>query len=61
MQFDSPRSINFIIKESANVNAQIANFSEKRIIVESSHEEGEFISNTFYDPDRMGVIRRSGI
>ena len=47
VQFDIPRPIKFSMQETANVDAQITKFLEKGIIVESSHEDGEFISNIF--------------
>ena len=57
VQFTIPRPINFSAQESANVNAQISKFLEKGIIVQSSHEEGEFISNIFLRPKKDGSFR----
>lgn len=58
VQFTIPRTINFSAQESANVNAQISSkFLEKGIIVKSSHEEGEFISNMFLRPKKDGSFR----
>ena len=57
MQFTTPRPIKFSSQETANVNAQISKFLEKGIIVESSHEEEEFISNVFLRPKKDGSYR----
>lgn len=43
MQFAIPRPIKFLSQETVNVNAQISKFLEKKIIVDTSHEDGEFI------------------
>ena len=58
VQFTIPRTINFPAQESANYNVQISKFLEKGIIVKSSHEEGEFISNIFLRPKKDGSFRR---
>ena len=58
VQFTIPRTINFPAQESANDNVQISKFLEKGIIVKSSHEEGEFISNIFLRPKKDGSFRR---
>ena len=57
VQFTIPKPINFSAQESANVNAQISKFLEKGIIVQSSHEKGEFISNIFLRPKKDGSFR----
>ena len=57
VQFTPPRAINFSAQEAANVNAQISKFLEKGIIIKSSHEEGEFISNIFLRPKKDGSFR----
>ena len=57
VQFTIPRTINFSAQESANVNAQMSKFLENGIIVHSSHEEGEFISNIFLRPKKDGSFR----
>ena len=57
VQFTIPRPINFSVQESVNVDAQISKFLEKGIIVKSSHEEGEFISNVFLRPKKDGSFR----
>lgn len=54
VQFTIPSPIHFSAKESVNVKAQISKFLEKGIIVKSSHEEGEFISNIFLRPKKDG-------
>ena len=54
VQFDTPGPIKFSMQETANVDAQITKFLEKGIIVESSHEDGEFISNIFLRPKKDG-------
>jgi len=45
------------MQETANVDAQITKFPEKGIIVESSLEDGEFISNIFLRPKKDGSYR----
>ena len=57
VQFDTPRPIKFSMQETANVDAQITKFLEKGIIVESSLEDGEFISNIFLRPKKDGSYR----
>ena len=57
VQFTTPRPIKFSSQETANVNAQISKYLEKGIIVESSHEEGEFIPNIFLRPKKDGSYR----
>ena len=57
VQFDIPRPIKFSMQETANVDAHITKFLEKGIIVESSHEDGEFISNIFLQPKKDGSYR----
>ena len=57
VQFDIPRPIKFSRQETANVDAHITKFLEKGIIVESSHEDGECISNIFLQPKKDGSYR----
>ena len=54
VQFTIPRTINFSAQESVNVNAQISKFLEKRILVKSSLEKVEFMSNIFLRPKKDG-------
>ena len=57
VQFTIPRTINFSAQDSVNVNAQISKFLQKGIIVKSSHEEAEFVSNIFRRPKKDGSFR----
>ena len=57
VQFTIPRTINFSAQDSVNVNAQISKFLQKWIIVKSSLEEAEFVSNIFWRPKKDGSFR----
>lgn len=57
VQFTIPRTINFSAQDSVNVNAQISKFLQKGIIVKSSLEEAEFVSNIFRRPQKDGSFR----
>ena len=56
-QFTIPRTINFSAQERVNVNAQISKFLEKRILVKSSLEKAQFMSNIFLRPKKDGSFR----
>lgn len=57
VQLAIPRPIKFSSQETVKINALISKFLEKGIIVESSHEGGEFISNIFLRPKKDGSYR----
>ena len=57
VQLPIPHPINMGKQESYQVDAQIHTFLKKGIIVESTHERGEFISNIFLRPKKDGSFR----
>ena len=57
VQLRQPNPIKMSPSEVQNVDLQIDNFLKKGIIVASTHEEGEFISNIFLRPKKDGSFR----
>ena len=52
-----PKPIKMSTQEADHVDSQIHKFLQKGIIIESSHEQGEFISNIFLRPKKDGSFR----
>lgn len=57
LQVTRPGPISFCHKTLLILTDKIANFLAKGVITESSHEEGEFISNIFLRPKKDGSFR----
>ena len=57
VQITKPNLIKMSPQDAYHVDSQIGNFLQKGIIVASSHEQGEFISNIFLRPKKDGSFR----